>query len=86
MTQQVEDNVSIQQKGLSVLKNGGTFWLFSIIILIVMGIYVHFFIATQDNFLANQKLSFGSFFDVKMNYVVMFGLLWLILFFFAVFN
>lgn len=83
---QYQDDEPIHQKGLSVLKNGGTFWLFSIVILIALGFYVKFFIAREPNFLSQQHLSFGSFFDIKLNYVVMFALVWVILFFFAVFN
>lgn len=77
---------SIMQKGFSTLKNGGTFWLFSILLVIGLGFYVHFFMTNDTNFLARQELKFGSYFQVKLNYIIMFALVWTALLFFAIFN
>lgn len=81
-----EHSSSITEKGLSTLKNGGTFWLFSFILVAVLGLYVKFFIGGKDNVLSRQTLKIANFVEFKLNYVVFLVLVWFSLFFFAVFN
>lgn len=82
--QSYDEKDDVTQKEFSVLKNGGTFWLFSIMLVIVLGVYVHFFMVKQNNFL-NHEIDF-KFFTLKLNYVVFYALIWVSLLFFVLFN
>ena len=79
-----DEEHQVSHKGFGVLKNGATFWLFSFLILLVLGFYVHFFMVKQHKLL-NHDVDF-KFFTVKLNYVVFFALLWLSLLLFVLFN
>lgn len=73
---EIDQNPSILQKGLHSLGNGFNFWIMSIILVVVISCYVHFFMTDTNNFLARKHIDIGGFFTFKLNYGVLFALLW----------
>lgn len=77
---------SIHQKAFSSLLNGGTFWLFSILLTVLLMLYVRFFISKPNNILSRQEPIRIAGITFSLNYIVLAGLLWVSYLLITLFN